>query len=105
LSIERLSDPEKHPAIKLTKDPTKRSMSSKSKSEPQQQQIDLSSLTSQNLTAVKKQLDEELEHLTASFQKLRAAQARFRECIKSVKDGVETQTEGIGFFLFFVLRI
>jgi len=70
-------------------------MSSKSKPEPQQQQIDLSSLTAQNLTAVKKQLDEELEHLTASFQKLRAAQARFRECIKSVKDGVETQSEGI----------
>lgn len=70
-------------------------MSSKSKPEPQQQQIDLSTLTAQNLSAVKKQLEEELEHLTASFQKLRAAQTRFRECIKSVKDGVETQSEGI----------
>lgn len=41
-----------------------------------------------NLSAVKKQLDEELEHLTQSFQKLRQAQNKFKECINTVKTGL-----------------
>ncbi|KAI5808970.1 Prefoldin [Peziza echinospora] len=59
-----------------------------------QQQVDLSSLTVQNLTSVKQQLDEELTHLTESFQKLRTAQNRFRECINSVKTGIRPEMEG-----------
>ncbi|KAF8542123.1 Prefoldin [Trichophaea hybrida] len=61
---------------------------------PQQQQIDLSTLSVDNLAAVKKQLDDELEHLTASFQKLRQAQTRFRECIGAVKGGVNDVNAG-----------
>ncbi|EWC43984.1 hypothetical protein DRE_01336 [Drechslerella stenobrocha 248] len=59
-----------------------------------QQTIDLSTLSIQNLSAVKKQLDEELEHLTASFQKLRTAQAKFRECVKAIQNGVNPDMEG-----------
>ncbi|KAA8893002.1 Prefoldin subunit-domain-containing protein [Sphaerosporella brunnea] len=60
----------------------------------QQQQIDLSTLSIDNLAAVKKQLDDELEHLTSSFTKLRQAQSKFRECINSVKAGVNDNVAG-----------
>ncbi|KAL0636268.1 subunit of tubulin prefoldin [Maublancomyces gigas] len=63
-------------------------MASKEKG-PQSQQIDLTTLSVDNLAAVKKQLDDELEHLTASFQKLRQAQNKFRECIDTVKTGLK----------------
>ncbi|ESZ89811.1 hypothetical protein SBOR_9807 [Sclerotinia borealis F-4128] len=52
------------------------------------QQIDLNTLTTPQLTQVKKQLDDELEHLTSSFQQLRAAQNKFRECLRSISTGV-----------------
>ncbi|KAK4543690.1 hypothetical protein LTR36_005335 [Oleoguttula mirabilis] len=54
----------------------------------QGQQIDLGSLSTQQLSQVKKQLDEEVQHLTNSYQNLRTAQQKFRDCIASVKDGV-----------------
>ncbi|KAK6542158.1 subunit of tubulin prefoldin [Orbilia ellipsospora] len=63
-------------------------------SAPKQQSLDLSTLSIQNLSAVKKQLDEELEHLTSSFQKLRSAQSRFKECVKAIKNGVNPEMEG-----------
>ena len=56
--------------------------------------VDLSTLSAQQLGSVKKQLDEELEHLTNSFSKLRAAQAKFRECLQSIKNGVSTDVDG-----------
>ncbi|PWW76324.1 Prefoldin alpha subunit [Tuber magnatum] len=62
-------------------------MSSKDRS-PQQQTVDLSTLSVDNLAAVKKQLDDELEHLTTSFAKLRQAQNKFKECIATVKTGL-----------------
>ena len=37
---------------------------------------------------------QELEHLANSHARLRAAQARFRDCIRSIKDGVENKTTG-----------
>ncbi|KAF3904328.1 hypothetical protein AA313_de0202567 [Arthrobotrys entomopaga] len=63
-------------------------------SAPKQQSLDLSTLSIQNLSAVKKQLDEELEHLTSSFQKLRSAQSRFKECVKAIQNGVNPEMEG-----------
>ncbi|EHA50920.1 hypothetical protein MCOR27_002353 [Pyricularia oryzae] len=51
-----------------------------------EQQINLDSLSTQQLSAVKKQLDEEVEHLTASFTQLHAAQGKFRECLRIVKE-------------------
>ncbi|TGZ83305.1 Prefoldin alpha subunit [Ascodesmis nigricans] len=61
---------------------------------PQQQTVDLNSLSVDNLASVKKQLDEELEHLSNSFTKLRQAQSKFRECIISVKKGVHESQAG-----------
>ncbi|KAI5780546.1 Prefoldin subunit-domain-containing protein [Geopyxis carbonaria] len=59
-----------------------------------QQTLDLNTLSVDNLAAVKKQLDDELEHLSASFTKLRQAQSKFRECITSVKNGVNEAQKG-----------
>ena len=56
--------------------------------------MDINSLSAQQLSAVKKQLDEEVEHLSGSFQKLRGAQTKFRECVKSIQDGVASSAEG-----------
>ncbi|KAG0649531.1 putative prefoldin subunit [Hyphodiscus hymeniophilus] len=55
--------------------------------------FDLAALSAQQLSQVKKQLDDELEHLTASFQQLRAAQAKFRECLRSIATGVSTKVQ------------
>ncbi|KAK1952070.1 prefoldin [Colletotrichum sublineola] len=47
--------------------------------------INLELLDVQQLSQVKKQLEEELEHLTSSFAQLHSAQAKFRECLRCVK--------------------
>ncbi|KAK1989466.1 prefoldin [Colletotrichum cereale] len=47
--------------------------------------INLETLDVQQLSQVKKQLEEELEHLTNSFAQLHSAQAKFRECLRCVK--------------------
>ncbi|KAL2269746.1 hypothetical protein VTJ83DRAFT_1930 [Remersonia thermophila] len=49
--------------------------------------VDLSTLSAQQLSAVKKQLDGEVEHLTSSYAQLSAAQAKFKECLRIVKSG------------------
>ncbi|KAI0478660.1 putative prefoldin subunit 5 [Xylariaceae sp. FL0804] len=49
--------------------------------------VNLDSLSPQQLSQVKKQLDDELEHLTESFTQLHAAQAKFRECLRCVQGG------------------
>lgn len=48
----------------------------------------------QQLSSVKKQLDDELEHLTTSFTKLRAAQTKFQDCRKSIENGLESRNDG-----------
>ena len=58
------------------------------------QGIDLNSLTTQQLMQVKKQLDDEMEHLNGSFNSLRGAQTRFSECFKCVDAGVKNVEEG-----------
>ncbi|KAM3418738.1 hypothetical protein BST61_g4712 [Cercospora zeina] len=60
----------------------------------QGQQIDLAQLSAQQLSQVKKQLDDEVQHLTNSYQNLRTAQQKFRDCIVSIKNGVASSTEG-----------
>jgi prefoldin alpha subunit len=42
----------------------------------------------QQLSQVKKQLDEETQHLTNSYAQLRSAQSKFRDCIASIVAGV-----------------
>lgn len=47
--------------------------------------VNLDSLAPQQLSAVKKQLDEEVEHLSSSFSQLIAAQNKFKECLRCVQ--------------------
>ncbi|KAI0289043.1 Prefoldin-domain-containing protein [Russula brevipes] len=50
------------------------------------QQINVADLDLPQLAEVKKQLEEELSHLTNSFAQLKQAQAKFRSCIESAKE-------------------
>ncbi|PFH63345.1 hypothetical protein XA68_13802 [Ophiocordyceps unilateralis] len=47
--------------------------------------VDLYTLEPAQLAQVKKQLDEELEHLTSSYAQLHGAQNRFKECLVCVR--------------------
>ncbi|RMZ76470.1 hypothetical protein DV738_g4899, partial [Chaetothyriales sp. CBS 135597] len=51
----------------------------------QQTSVPLSSLPLPTLSRLQQQLSSELEHLTTSYQRLRAAQARFRDCITAIQ--------------------
>lgn len=50
--------------------------------------IALESLPTGQLTQIKKQLDDEVQHFSTSFQSLRGAQAKFRECLRCVRVGL-----------------
>lgn len=56
--------------------------------------VEIQNLSLPQLGSVKKQLDDELEHLTISFSKLRTAQNKFRDCIKSIQSGVRPEIAG-----------
>ncbi|KAH9992542.1 Prefoldin-domain-containing protein [Russula compacta] len=55
-------------------------------SPPTPQQINVADLELPQLAEVKRQLEEELSHLTNSFAQLKQAQAKFRSCIESAKE-------------------
>ncbi|KAF2472161.1 Prefoldin-domain-containing protein [Lindgomyces ingoldianus] len=55
-------------------------------------QIEITSLPISQLQELKSQLDRELEHLNTSFQSLRIAQSKFRDCLKSISQGVNAST-------------
>lgn len=50
------------------------------------QQINVTDLDISQLADVRKQLEEELTHLTNSFSQLKQAQAKFRSCIENVAE-------------------
>jgi prefoldin alpha subunit len=50
--------------------------------------VNLASLSVPQLRSLQTRLTSELEHLTTSHAKLRAAQAKFRDCVNSINDGV-----------------
>ncbi|KAL6244117.1 subunit of tubulin prefoldin [Rhinocladiella similis] len=56
--------------------------------------VDVSTLSVQQLSALQARLSQELEHLSSSYQRLRAAQSRFRDCIRSIKDGIQGKSGG-----------
>jgi prefoldin alpha subunit len=67
--------------------------------------VSLDTLSAQQLSQVKKQLDDELEHLKASFHQLVAAQSKFRECLCCVQPqpGAKLPAlQGRGSFCFIV---
>ncbi|KIY67822.1 Prefoldin alpha subunit [Cylindrobasidium torrendii FP15055 ss-10] len=51
-----------------------------------QQQVNVGDLSLQQLSEVRKQLEEELGHLTTSFAQLKAAQVKFKSCIENVQE-------------------
>ncbi|TVY45249.1 putative prefoldin subunit [Lachnellula occidentalis] len=63
-------------------------------SSPKGQGIDITSLSMQQLSQIKKQFEDELTHLSNSFTQLRAAQVKFRECLRSIELGVSGKVEG-----------
>ncbi|KAK4127141.1 Prefoldin alpha subunit [Parathielavia appendiculata] len=65
-------------------------MASRGNQQQQGEAVDLTTLTAQQLSAVKKQLDGEVEHLSSSYAQLAAAQAKFKECLRVVKSGSST---------------
>ncbi|KHN98558.1 Byr1-binding protein Bob1 [Metarhizium album ARSEF 1941] len=50
----------------------------------ERESINLNTLEPQQLAQVKKQLDEELEHLTSSYAQLHGAQNKFKDCLRCV---------------------
>ncbi|CAO2650382.1 Nn.00g016740.m01.CDS01 [Neocucurbitaria sp. VM-36] len=55
-------------------------------------QIEITSLPVPQLQELKTQLDAELTHLSTSFQSLRTAQSKFRDCLTSISVGLTTAT-------------
>lgn len=56
--------------------------------------VDITTLPATQLSALQARLSQEIEHLSTSHIRLRSAQQRFRECIKSI-EGVRAQQTGI----------
>ncbi|KAJ2899700.1 uncharacterized protein MKZ38_002893 [Zalerion maritima] len=56
-------------------------------------EVSIDSLSPQQLAGLKKQLEEELEHLSSSFNQLAAVQSKFRECLRCVERGVKSSSE------------
>ncbi|KAK3903671.1 Prefoldin [Staphylotrichum tortipilum] len=65
-------------------------MASRGGQSQQGEAVDLGTLSAQQLSAVKKQLDTEVEHLSSSYAQLAAAQAKFKECLRVVQLGGST---------------
>jgi len=61
---------------------------------PDGQQIDLTSLPSQTLLNIKRQLDSELSTLNTSFTSLRTAQSRFSSCLQTLAAGISNRASG-----------
>ncbi|KAF1835519.1 Prefoldin alpha subunit [Decorospora gaudefroyi] len=55
-------------------------------------QIEITSLPVPQLQELKTQLDAELTHLSTSFQSLRTAQSKFRDCLASIASGISAST-------------
>ncbi|WWC67083.1 prefoldin, alpha subunit [Kwoniella pini CBS 10737] len=49
-----------------------------------EQQVNITDLEPTQLQEVKKQLDQELDHLTNSYSQLKQAQSKFKNCIENV---------------------
>jgi prefoldin alpha subunit len=56
--------------------------------------VKLTDLPVPQLSQLKKQFDDELSNLTSSFQSLRQAQAKFKDCLLSLQKGVKAENEG-----------
>ncbi|RAK97069.1 prefoldin subunit 5 [Aspergillus ibericus CBS 121593] len=57
-------------------------------SDPPPGSVNINSLSVPQLRALQTRLSSELEHLTTSHAKLRAAQLKFKDCVRSINEGV-----------------
>ncbi|CCG82245.1 Probable prefoldin subunit 5 [Taphrina deformans PYCC 5710] len=57
-------------------------------------QVDLTTLTVDQLQEIRKQLDQELEYMTNSHMQLRQAKAKFLSCTESVKQTFKASNDG-----------
>jgi len=57
--------------------------------------VDIGSLPVGQLQQVKKQLDDEVQHLTTSYSSLRSAQSKFKDCINSIRHGVTAPAKSL----------
>jgi hypothetical protein len=55
--------------------------------------VDILTLSAPQLSSLQSRLSQEVEHLTTSYTRLRSAQARFRDCIASIRTGVDKQAD------------
>lgn len=62
--------------------------------------VDVNSLTTPQLAEVQQQLQQEIDHLTGSFQKLQQAQLKFNECGETVKVTSRPENEGVYPFIY-----
>lgn len=69
-------------------------MSGQTQQQQQQQGLDITTLPTAQLSQLQSRLSSELEHLSTSHARLRAAQTRFKDCIRSIADGVENKPAG-----------
>jgi len=53
--------------------------------------VDITTLSIPQIRAVQSRLSSELEHLTNSHAKLRAAQSKFRDCVQSINAGITSK--------------
>lgn len=53
--------------------------------------VNITTLPAAQLSTLQARLSQEIEHLSTSHTRLRSAQQRFRECIKSIEVGVQDQ--------------
>lgn len=60
----------------------------------QQQTLDITTLPTPQLSQLQSRLSSDLEHLSTSHARLRAAQTRFKDCIRCIADGVENKNTG-----------
>ncbi|PYI28122.1 Prefoldin alpha subunit [Aspergillus indologenus CBS 114.80] len=63
-------------------------MSDPNTADPPPGSVNIASLSVPQLRALQTRLSSELEHLTTSHAKLRAAQLKFRDCVRSINEGV-----------------
>jgi prefoldin alpha subunit len=54
--------------------------------------VDITTLPVPQLSSLQQRLSSELEHLSTSYQRLRAAQTRFKDCIRSIQSGVQSKS-------------
>ncbi|KAH8697319.1 putative prefoldin subunit 5 [Talaromyces proteolyticus] len=63
---------------------------------PASSSVDITTLSVPQLRSLQTRLSSELEHLTNSHAKLRSAQSKFRDCVRTINDGIVGRKDAPG---------